>query len=49
MRVAVRYSDTESSKKIRDMIYASCASSGFELDDVNPELAISVGGDGTLL
>ena len=33
MRVAVRYSDTESSKKIRDMIYASYLID-FELDDV---------------
>lgn len=49
MKVAVRNSDTENSKKIRDIIRASCTTVGFEMDDVNPDLAISIGGDGTLL
>ncbi|RPA60862.1 NAD kinase [Aerococcus agrisoli] len=49
MRVAVHYRDGDNSKKIHDIVKASIDNSEFELDYENPELAISIGGDGTLL
>lgn len=49
MRVAVKSNDNENSKRIQDIIQSSCSNAGFTIDDENPELAISVGGDGTLL
>ena len=49
MRVALVYSETEQNKEIANLFMDLCCDDNFIRDDVEPDVVITIGGDGTLL
>ena len=49
MKVGLFYNQSEKSQKVAQEFMNVCCHKEFERDDENPDVVITIGGDGTLL